>query len=164
MVLLLSAVLCAVLLAVVVLGIRRSLVVVQVRGHSMAPAYRNRDCLLARRAGPREARRGAVVVLAPREAEAPGSAALTPGQWLLPAPGQWLVKRVAAVPGDQVPACVASVRPELADSVIPPGCLIVLGDNQAYSRDSREEGLVSAERVRAVVLRRLTGLSGPTAG
>ena len=122
-----------------VIMLRRRLLIVAVRGHSMEPTYRDGEQLLARRVP--TTRRGDVVVLAPH---AP------------PVNLQWLIKRVAGTAGDPVPACVAQARPELADVIIPPGYLAVLGDNLASSHDSRHQGLVRANRVRAVVLKPLT--------
>lgn len=57
--------------------------------------------------------------------------------------------------GDPVPECIAQARHELAGCIIPPGYLAVLGDNLASRHDSRHQGLVHADRVRAVVLKPL---------
>lgn len=118
-------------------GLRRRLVVVTVFGASMEPAYRPGQRLLASRVG-RDIGRGQVVVLAAGQR---ATARLL------------IIKRVAAIGGDAVPACVAAARPDLAGTIVPPGYLIVLGDNPERSRDSRHDGLVPADRVRAVAIR-----------
>ena len=134
------------LLALLTIGLRRRLVVVTVSGASMEPACRPGQRLLARRVArskvEREVGRGQVVVLA---AEEPAEREPTAPDWLI-------IKRVAAVAGDAVPACVAALRPDLAGTIVPPGYLIILGDNPDRSHDSRHEGLIPANRVRAVAL------------
>lgn len=118
---------------------RRWLIVVTVHGRSMEPAYQNGDRLVARRT--QRARRGDVVVLAP---------------WQPTPAGHWLIKRVVAMTGDPVPDCITAALPGLAGVRIPPGCLMVLGDNLAHSHDSRHEGAIRADRVRAVPFGRLS--------
>ena len=113
-----------------VTAIRRRYLVVTVRGSSMSPAYDDADRVLMRRI--RSAgvpARGEVVVL-----RAPGDTAkISP----------LLVKRVAAVPGDEVPA---EFRRVVAVPVVPPGTLLVRGDNNR-SADSRSFGLVNSRLV-----------------
>jgi signal peptidase I len=141
-----------------VIRLRRRLVVVTVRGRSMEPAYKDGDRVLARRAVLRELRCGDVVVLTPltlRQVAGPYVAAASATGPAVPLiTGRWVIKRVAAVPGDIVPACVASARPDLG-RLVPSGCIVVLGDNAAHSYDSRQEGFVRVTRVRAVALRHL---------
>src|SRR6266704_397704 len=77
---------------------RRRLVVVRIRGMSMAPTFHPGDRVLVRRILGGRLRRGQVVVL-----ETP----LAKGDWRttsLPEPdgAPWLLKRVVAVPGDPV--------------------------------------------------------------
>lgn len=125
--------------AAAVLALRRTLQVVQVTGDSMAPAYRTGDRLLVRRrrgAVPR----GAVVVF--RTPHRAGRAATDVG---------WLVKRVVATPGDAVPAQLRTVVPE---PVVPPGCVLVRGDNP-HSVDSRHFGYVRHGDLLGVAVRRL---------
>ena len=113
---------------------RRRYLVVTVRGSSMSPAYHDADRVLMRRT--RIPGRGEVVVL-----HAPGPVAkLSP----------LLVKRVAAVPGDEVPA---EFRPAVPVPVVPPGHLLVRGDS-ARSADSRTFGLVNSGLVVGTVIRR----------
>ncbi|NUR87949.1 MAG: hypothetical protein HOY71_28015, partial [Nonomuraea sp.] len=67
----------------------------------------------------------------------------------------WLVKRAVAVPGDPLPRAevpALATRPEV---VVPPGRLVVLGDNRQVSLDSRRLGYVAAHQVMGVVVSRL---------
>lgn len=115
-------------LAAAVLLLRRRYAVVTVQGLSMLPTYAAGDRLLVRRGrGPAT---GDVVVFAP------------PAGW--PAGPDWLVKRVAAVPGEPVPASCAAVA---GAGPVPLGRLAVLGDNAARSGDSRRYGLVPLDLV-----------------
>jgi signal peptidase I len=110
--------------------VRRRYLVVTVHGSSMCPAYHDADRILVRRTRAARAaglRCGQVVVLRqPVET----MAAIFP----------LLVKRVAAVPGDEVPA---EFRPAVPLPLVPPGRLLVRGDND-LSADSRSFGLVDA--------------------
>ncbi|GIE78701.1 S26 family signal peptidase [Actinoplanes philippinensis] len=117
--------------------LRRRLLVVTVEGVSMEPAYRPGDRLLVRRAGLAGVRRGAAVLVA----SPPGAGSADP---------PFMVKRAAALPGDPVPAGFP-----VPDAAVPPGRLLVLGDNAARSADSRTMGYLSADDVIGVVLRRL---------
>lgn len=131
-----------VLVLVGALSLRRVLLVTTVDGTSMEPALRPGDRLLVRRT--RRVRAGQVVVFRP-----PSRPGARPGRVLL-------VKRAVAVPGDHVP--VAWEYPDLggvAGTVVPPGYLVVLGDNRATSWDSRHYGLVRREQVAGVMIRHL---------
>ncbi|BEL05297.1 S26 family signal peptidase [Actinoplanes sichuanensis] len=112
--------------------LRRRLLLVTVEGVSMEPTYRPGDRLLVRRTGLAGVRRGAAVVFA-----AP------PGTDL-----RFMVKRAAALPGDPVPAGIP-----VADTVVPAGHLVILGDNSARSADSRTMGFLPAGDVVGVVVR-----------
>jgi len=131
-----------VVLAVVVLGLawlltlRRRLLVVTVHGVSMEPTYVAGDRLLVRRSRLERVRTGQIVVVQ----GGPGK----PGD---PTAGR-LVKRAVAVPGDPVPPHIP-----VADPVVPPGNLLVLGDNPARSNDSRRLGYIPADALIGVVLR-----------
>ncbi|MEV4291397.1 S26 family signal peptidase [Nonomuraea bangladeshensis] len=132
---------------------RRRFVVVQVTGPSMEPAYRSGDRVLVRRVAGSKLGRGQVVVF---EAAAGGRWRTGP----LPAPkdAKWLIKRVAALPGDPVPPAVNA--PEGA--LVPAGRLVVIGDGP-LSADSRHWGYLPADRVLGVVVRRLSPAPGPAA-
>jgi signal peptidase I len=123
--------------------VRRHWVVVTVRGSSMLPALCGGDVLLVRRCGPAELEVGDVVVvesppLDPRATEVGWSEV-----------GQWLVKRLAAIPGDRLPVAV----PGQSAPTVPSGTLIVLGDNGGY--DSRVFGPLPTACLRGVVVRRM---------
>ncbi|MFI6325931.1 S26 family signal peptidase [Nonomuraea sp. NPDC050556] len=117
---------------------RNRLAVVTVRGESMVPTLRPGDRVLLLRT--RRLRRGRIVVLEP----------IGPGlRWRkgpIPAPadGEWLVKRLTALPGDPTPA-------EVAEGPVPRGHLVVLGDGKV-SADSRLWGYVPADRVLGIVI------------
>ena len=122
--------------------LRRVIVVVAVRGPSMEPSFPDGSTVLVRRAG--SARPGQVVVLAPAEQGPPTG---RPGRL-------WLIKRVAAVAGDTVGAgCGPALR---QGEPVPDRHLVVLGDNASESVDSREEGFVPVERLRGIVLARIS--------
>jgi len=125
---------------------RRNLVLVHVEGPSMAPTLADGERVLARRTRPGRARAGQLVLLAP--AAAPG--AVRPGD-----PGRlWHVKRLLAAPGETVPADLAALPALGGRPTVPPGHLLVLGDNPAESYDSRQEGFIAESRIRGVVLGR----------
>lgn len=125
---------CAMLAAV-----RRRYLLVTVRGSSMCPTYDDADRVLVRRT--RSVRlngpcRGEIVVLRP---PVETMARISP----------LLVKRVAAVPGDEVPP---GFRRAVPLPVVPPRRLLVRGDNDR-SADSRSFGLVDFELVVGTVVR-----------
>jgi signal peptidase I len=123
----------------VVAWLRRRLAVMTVIGDSMAPTYRDGDRLLLRLG--RRAERGAAIAFRTPPRPYPGGERL-----------DWLVKRVAAVSGDAVPA---AVRAAVAGyDVVPPGYLVVLGDG-VRSQDSRQFGFVAVDTVRGSVLRKI---------
>lgn len=112
------AVLCAVS---TVLVLRSRLVVVTVRGDSMAPTYSDGErVVVVRGAG---ASVGDVVVLAGQP----------------PAP-YWLIKRVAAAPGGPVPRSRVPALAHVPEQNVPRGKLVLLGDNPDVSLDSRTLG------------------------
>lgn len=127
-------------LAVCWAGAARRLLVVTVRGTSMAPTHHHGDRLLVRRT--RTVRRGQVVVaLRPR----------SPAVWREDRHSPLIVKRVAAMPGEPVP--FGSV-PRLAkgrEARVPTGCVVLLGDNAAASVDSRQLGFFPLGDVLGVV-------------
>ncbi|MFI7424876.1 S26 family signal peptidase [Nonomuraea sp. NPDC049684] len=132
-----------VLVAGVVLWLRRTRLVVVVDGPSMEPTLRDGDRVLARRVPAADLSTGDIVVLSNphfgRSAE----------------PSPFLVKRVAALPGQPVPPAVASKLG--GRSTVPPGRLVVLGDNAEVSCDSRDYGFLSESDLLGVVTRFLHG-------
>jgi signal peptidase I len=134
-----------------VAGLRRRVVIVTVFGPSMQPALRAGDRVLVRRTEAGGLRAGQIVVI-----ERPGP----DGRWGTIPAGQptsgreWIIKRLAAVPGDRCPDGVARTA---AGLTVPPGQFVVLGDNAANSLDSRAFGYIPAERLLGVMLRPLRG-------
>ncbi|MEU8380806.1 S26 family signal peptidase [Streptosporangium sp. NPDC048865] len=140
---------------------RRNLLVAIISGASMHPTHRSGDKVLVRRLPAGRIRAGDIVVAdvvavpehaaAPsyrgtRHAARPGAAGTgrrrgTVSPWRSP-PGpafSRVVKRVAAVPGDPVPA---SVPRRAGEPSVPDGYLVLLGDNPGQSLDSRHFGYV----------------------
>jgi signal peptidase I len=115
--------------------------IVTVRGPSMAPDLSDGDRVLARRCGIRRLRAGELVIF--RE---PGRLARPRRPaWLTGANHDvWVIKRIAAIPGDPVPEAVRPVTN--GTTVVPRGSLVVLGDAPG-SRDSRIWGFVPASYV-----------------
>ncbi|MFD9739624.1 S26 family signal peptidase [Umezawaea sp. NPDC059074] len=121
---------------VVVRWVRTRLLVVHVTGPSMAPTFRDGQRVLARRTSGAPAN-GAVVVASPF----PDS--------------RLVVKRVAAVAGDVVPAEVVRAAGCPVGSLVPRGSLVLLGDNPRESIDSRVWGFVPVSSVLATVVRKM---------
>lgn len=137
------------LAAAQVLG--RRLVSVTVRGRSMEPGYHDGDRVLVQRGATPSP--GQVVVI---EQQAPDA------QWRQPplrATGSprdvlgrhWIIKRVAAVPGDPVPRAAVPALSTVPEQRVPAGRLVLLGDNPRASLDSRHYGYFPAERVLGTV-------------
>ncbi|GAB3933746.1 S26 family signal peptidase [Kribbella albertanoniae] len=151
-----------VLAAVGLFAASRRPALVRVAGQSMTPTLADGDRLLAWRRS-RPLRVGDIVVL---EAPYPVgvvphsvAGALDPPPWQTrPASAgeldrRWIVKRIVALPADVVPPEGAGRL--VAGTEVPPGCLVVVGDNPAQSYDSRQAGFVPADRVLGLVIRRL---------
>jgi signal peptidase I len=141
-----SAVCGAVLLAT---WARARLVLVTVYGSSMSPTFRDGDRVLVRRRTVRRLRRGDAVILRPPPPVGPGGRRLR-------AVNRWNVKRVAALPGDQVPAEVLEAAGHHPS--VPADAIVVLGDNPK-SADSRSLGFYPAAGVLGVVVLRLSNRS-----
>jgi signal peptidase I len=132
-----------------VLLLRRRFAVVTVVGPSMWPAFTAGDRVLVHRARLAKLRRGQVIVvehpsLAGRRQ--PGTSRRVSGE-------AWMIKRVAALPGDpalsdHLPADVVK-----ASARVPVGKLVVLGDNAAVSHDSRQLGYFASDQLLGIVLR-----------
>ncbi len=144
----------AFLLTTTVVLARRHLVLIRIVGLSMRPTFHPGDRVLVSRRGGEKIRSGSVIVLSAGKIE----------QWLAAQPHpatlgmigfegtDWIIKRVAAAPGDPVPMTVLPMTGGVM--VVPPGKLVVLGDSMR-SLDSRAFGFVDAELVLGVVLLRL---------
>jgi signal peptidase I len=132
--------------------IRRRFVVVRVVGSSMLPTFRPEDRVLVRRVPGGKVGVGAIAVLAePRDTSWRFSPVARPG--LADADATWVIKRVAAVPGDAVPESVREAASRVA--VVPDGMLVVLSDNPD-GNDSRRWGLIPAGRVLGSVVMKIS--------
>jgi signal peptidase I len=134
--------------------LRRKIAVVTVRGLSMQPALNAGDRLLIRRVRADRLRTGQIVVI--ERPDAGGASPGRPQSWP-PAGHDWLIKRLAALPGEPTPDLMLEATAPGTESVVPAGKLVVLGDNLPVSLDSRELGYIPAERVLGVMLRALPG-------
>ena len=144
-----AALLTAAAAAASVCALRRRIAVVTVSGTSMLPTLRSGDRVLIRRASVDQLRTGQVVVLEqPRGDFVPAS---PPPHWP-PSRREWLIKRVVAVPGEPLPETMQAA-PGVAGSPVPPGKLLILGDNGAVSLDSRLLGYIDAERILGIMIR-----------
>lgn len=129
--------------------------IVTVRGPSMEPELADGDRLLACRRGLRRLRRGQLVIFSEPDRGRRRPAWLTgAGQDL------WVIKRVAALPGDPVPEAVRAAADGAA--VVPRRALVVLGDAPGSSRDSRTWGFIPARQVLGVGLRQVASPRAPT--
>jgi signal peptidase I len=113
----------------------RRFVVATVRGSSMEPTFHPGDRVLARRR--RTPSVGDVVVVRP------------------PDRSGFMIKRVFAVPGDPVPRALFPALADVAEAAVPPGQLVLLGDNEPVSDDSRRLGYFALDGVVGVALRKL---------
>ncbi|GII61454.1 hypothetical protein Skr01_15390 [Sphaerisporangium krabiense] len=124
--------------ALLLCAARARLVQVRVSGGSMAPTLAPGDRILMVRRAVRPGDRGAVVLLKP-----------PPGATRGPGLGPWRVKRLVALAGDPVPEAVRAAHGLPEGSTVPPGEVVVLGDNPR-SEDSRRWRRVPAGLVIAV--------------
>jgi signal peptidase I len=142
--------------AVLIAWLHRRFVVVNVDGQSMRPALHAGDRVLVRRRSLRHIRAGDIVVVTFTEhrqtSRHPGAAAR--GSRNLSG-HTWMIKRAVAVPGDPVPASVATTVSATPGTLVPDGRLLVLGDNTDGSIDSRHFGYLSGDGVLGVVVRQL---------
>jgi signal peptidase I len=131
---------------------RRRFAVVEVHGLSMSPALRPGDRVLVRVSSPRRLRVGSVLVFQrPRMVNFgwdPRPRGMVPGRG-----DRWVIKRVAALPGDPVPDVVRYSAGEAA--VVPDGMLVALSDNADGSLDSRHWGFIPYDQVLGHVVRAL---------
>ncbi|MFH0518502.1 signal peptidase I [Streptomyces sp. M41] len=152
------------LLLILVMWIARTLgrrfVVVTVYGGSMEPAHHDGDRVMVRRGAVPVPGCVVVVERPPFESPWPDPPVAAAAAAHVVYDRQWVIKRVAAVAGDAVPtgalpASVATSDPTSEappDTVVPPGMLILLGDNAAESYDSRHVGYFPATRVLGTVV------------
>ena len=127
-------VVCA-LIVLVAAWVRRRFVVVTIVGRSMEPTFVQGDRVLARRVSLDHVASGDVVVLTSTT-------------------GDWIIKRAVAVPGDPIPRNRVPMLASVAEAVVPPKRLVLLGDG-AQSIDSRHLGYFDAGQLVGVVVRRL---------
>lgn len=138
--------------ALTAIWLRRRFVAVTVSGSSMTPTFQSGDRILVRRVALSEIRGGQVVVLAAPRGPAPPDVQRA-GPSL--AERGWIIKRVAAVQGEPVPAELAAQLRAAPGAAVPAGRLLVLGDNLNASLDSRALGYISGEDLLGVAVRRL---------
>ncbi len=123
--------------ALAVASLRHRYVYARITSGSMAPTYRPGERVLVRRVAAGRVRAGDVVVIC-RPVTASGLPARSPTGRL--ADGDWVVKRVVAVPGDPVPRDRFPALRHVGHDVVPPGRLVVLGDAGERSQDSKQLG------------------------
>lgn len=133
--------------------LRRRIAVVIVAGCSMLPTYLEGDRVLVRRTTIGRLRVGQVVVF-----EQPDES----GCWATPprsfgSSSGWMIKRVAALPGDTWPDIWSPPLAAPDRERVPAARLVVTGDNRTVSYDSRKFGYVPADRLLGVVVRQLNG-------
>ncbi|MCG5219623.1 S26 family signal peptidase [Streptosporangium soli] len=128
-------------LALLAVRLRATYLVIRVCGDSMAPALTHGERLLSRRTDLAALRNGQIAVVS------------SP----FPTGGKFLIKRVAALPGDPVPE---QVRKVVADDVVPAGRFVLIGDNTEVSFDSREHGFFHADDLQAVTVRKMEAQHG----
>jgi signal peptidase I len=159
-----AAVGCGLVVAGVLAGwVRRRYLIATVDGPSMEPTLHSGDRLLVRRT--RRVRAGQIVVvrIRPPTLDAPPpDLDLVPGQAASAVPvqrehpdGLLYIKRAIAVTGDPVPVDRVPCLRESEAATVPPGALVVLGDNAATSWDSRDYGFVDGKQFIGVAIRRL---------
>lgn len=139
--------------------VRLRYLVTTVDGPSMEPALHSGDRLLVRRT--RRVRAGQIVVvrIMPPTLDAPPPDAPAPDEKTpvtrVHPDGVLLVKRAIAVAGDPVPVDRVPCLREARETTVPPGALVVLGDNAPTSWDSRDYGFVRADQFIGVAVRTL---------
>ena len=117
----------------------------------MVPALSPGDRVLVRRVRLSQFHRGQVAVV-----EMPDGN----GDWTTPLSGpasdrRWMIKRVAALPGDPMPGGRPPEAADVPGRVVPDGKLFLVGDNAASSYDSRHLGYLPSERLLRIVICRV---------
>ncbi|MFD8013398.1 S26 family signal peptidase [Streptomyces sp. NPDC058955] len=134
-------------LALLLVLLRRFLSRLRIDGPSMLPALRDGQRVLVVRTGAARLRTGRIVLVAPPEG------LVRPRRGADPAARPPLVvKRVAALAGEPVPPEVCAAAGVAEGALVPPGRIALLGDNPAFSTDSRYWGLLPVSSVVGVVL------------
>jgi signal peptidase I len=139
-----------VVLVVLLVVLRRRYVVARVWGHSMSPTFQDGERVVATRR--RQYRVGDVIVFRPQSAASLSEVRVAEPPARGGAPDvtatdvAWRIKRIAAVAGDPVPAWLATDHP-----VVPPGRVVVAGDNTGHSEDSRQLGYIDVAAVAGAV-------------
>jgi signal peptidase I len=128
------------LVAAAVVRLRRTYSIIRVDGDSMNPTLVDGDRVLARKVPSSSLRRGLVAVV------------VNP----LPVGERFLIKRIAALPGDPVPPMQPTV---MTEDRVPGGQAILLGDNADASLDSRDLGYFPVSDIHAISIRKLMGTS-----
>lgn len=116
---------------------RRTLMVVTVAGWSMEPTYHDGDRVLIRRST-RLPRRGTPVVCRVDGQSGAGEGAM-------------VIKRLAAVPGDEVPPAALAATSCRPGDRVPSGRVVLIGDH-AHSYDSRRYGFASVDDIVGTVI------------
>lgn len=153
-----AAAVTAAAVAVSVLAARTVLRLINVEGASMEPGLVEGDRLLCLRL-PDPLRRGRTVgdLLGRSGLLRSGSLVVARGPFGPFAdpdrPPVLAVKRLAALPGEPLPDGVDAAPGGGRDGRVPPGHLVLLGDNAENSEDSRDWGPVPQDRLYAVPLR-----------
>ena len=129
---------------------RRALLLVTVSGCSMEPTYRHGDRVLIRRGSVLPPAGAPVVCRVPAQA-GPARAAGRP---------EFVLKRLAARPGDLVPDEVRAATGTRHGDHVPPGRVVLIGDNPR-SYDSRSYGFASTDDVLGAVVTRLRRAAPP---
>ncbi|MFF4951430.1 S26 family signal peptidase [Streptomyces chattanoogensis] len=148
-------------LALLLAWLRMRVIRVEISGISMLPTFRPGDRVLARRVRQSRIATGDVVILAsPPRTLAQLQTEVRPYEIVSWEPhtsadparkGSWVVKRVAAVPGEPVPI---PVRSRVQGTVVPQGSFVALGDNPADSVDSRHHGYLPLHTILGKVVSR----------
>ncbi|MFJ8739338.1 S26 family signal peptidase [Embleya sp. NPDC127516] len=118
-------------------AVRSRVALVRVTGMSMAPTFVHGERLIVRRTT--TVRRGDAIVFR------------NPVRFGAEDELRWLVKRVAAVPGDPVPREVRQAVHAVRGTRVPQSSLVVRGD-AARTQDSRHFGYVPTSTVLGVVV------------
>ncbi|GAA3082685.1 S26 family signal peptidase [Streptosporangium carneum] len=137
--------------AVLLALLRRRWTTVTVVGVSMTPTLLPGDRLLVRRCGITELKVGDIVVLEPPRPATPYGVVVTASPLTRT---RWKVKRVAALPGDPIPARARAATGDR--QTVPENSLIVFGDG-VESHDSRQVGLYPGDRILGVAVRSAGG-------